>query len=248
MSAVRRFVHTALGHVVWRLPWGPKRMLSAFSRAERGSYYDMLAAAELTERGELRRKYLEHALQEGTHEGIFLGLVRALGAVDRTEAVVADAAFLRDHGIVGSESLFATLGERDFLAFVHVAEADAVEQFHCYLDAGVLSAEAEAALHRILKDEVFHVTYSRQALELYRQRGEGAAVDKAMRKVRWNRLKEAWLRGSRHLGSVVGQLWLTVLYVLAVAPFAVFARLERGGWSAPRIDARPRAVTARSAG
>lgn len=241
-------MHTVLGHFVWRVPWGPKRMLSAFSQAERGSYYDMLAAAELTERGDLRRKYLEHALQEGNHSRMFLDLMKGLGAQDRTEAVLADAAFLKDHGIVGSESLFERLGELDFLAFVYVAENDAVEQFKAYMDAGVLTDETQQALTHILKDEVFHVSYSRAALEGFRQAGRGEEVDKAVRGVRWNRFKEAWLRSSRTMGTVVGQLWLTLLYIFAVTPFAVFARLERGGWHTPRRDPRPLDAAARSAG
>ena len=244
MHPLRKLLLRITSELVWRVPGWPRRLLLSFSQAERGSYYDVLSACELTERRELRRRYLEHALDEGRHAGIFMDMVKQLGGDDRVQAVMADSAYLAAHGVVGQQTLFERKGELGFLAFVTIAEADAEEQFQLYLDRDLPDKHIQDTLRGILRDEVFHKTYSRAALDAY----DAGEVKKAMRAVRWNRLKEGWLNTSRHIGSVVASVWLGLVYLVAVGPFRVFGRLERGGWQAPRPDARPLSVRARSQG
>lgn len=248
MGKLRQTWIGLVSEISWRLPGWPVRLLTGFSQAERGSCYDMLAAVEQTERRELRLKYFRHAMDESRHAGLFLGRARALGGMDRTQAVVADAGYLTEHGIVGGETLIERKGELDFLAFVYVAEADAVEQFKVYLDRELPDPDTRATLQRILKDERFHVSYSRAALEYYRSQGMDREVDRAMSKVRRDRLKEGWLRFSLHVGHFVSNLWLMLMYVLLVGPFRLIARLEGGGWTAPRAGLGDRLRAARSQG
>ncbi len=216
--------------VSWRIPGRPVKILTRFSQAERGSLYDMLAAVEKTTRRELRLKYFRHAMDESRHAGVFLGRARALGGMDRTQAVIADAGYLTRNGIIGSETLFERLGERDFLAFVAVAEADAIEQFQIYLDRELPDPDTRDALSTILKDERFHASYSRAALDVY----DPAAVKKSLSQVRWGRFKEGWLRFSVGMGGVVSAIWLSLIYLVLVGPFALLSRLEPGGWQTPR--------------
>ena len=129
-----------------------------------------------------------------------------------------------------------------------MAEADAVEQFNVYQARELPDPETREMLDRILRDENFHVSYSRAALERFRQEGRGAEVDRAIRQVRTDRLKERWLRFSRDMGAVVSGLWLGLMYVFLVGPFRVFARLEPGGWLSPRRDPRDPLSAARSQG
>ncbi|MFT4979163.1 MAG: rubrerythrin, partial [Myxococcota bacterium] len=199
MGAVRRAWLQVISGLSWRLPHWPQRLLTAFGRAEQGSYYDMLAAAELTDDRRMRRKYLEHALDEIRHCGLFRERVRALGAVSRAQA----ADLLAEHGIVGGETLFERLGELEFMAFVYIAERDAVEQFKVYLARKLPDPGTQAMLEDILRDEVFHVSYSKAALQRFRDAGQGAEVDAALRRVWWRRVREAWLRFSRDLGQAV---------------------------------------------
>lgn len=234
------------GQFAWRLPGGPQRLLTSFSQAERGSFYDMLAAAEQTERRELRRLYIEHALDESRHAGLFIGRVQEMGGSDRTQAVLADSAYLADKGIVGEESLFERLGELRFLAFVHVAEADAVEQFDTYLRLGLPDDETGTMLRGILKDEAFHVSYSRAALEPYIAQGLEGQVRSELRWVRLHRLWEGWKRFSHHIGAFVSSLWLGLLYLLVVGPFSLFERRASGGWKEPPEDRRDPRLAARS--
>ncbi len=239
MGQLRRALLTPVSEIAWRLPGWPRRLLAEFSLAERGSMVDMLAAAQATPRREMRRKYFLHALDEGRHATIFADRVRALspGRADRAEAVIEDAGLLQDHGIVGGQTLFERLGELDFLAFVYVAEADAVEQFGVYLDRNLPDAETSASLRAILKDEAFHVSYSRAECERYRK--DGKPVDQAIRAVRWRRFKEGWMRFTRDFGEWTSGFWLLVLYFVAVGPFRVLARVETGGW---KVVARPGAA------
>lgn len=234
MGRLRRALLGGVSEVAWRLPGWPARLLAEFSLAERGSMVDMLAAAEATTRRDLRRKYFLHALDEGRHAEVFAARARAVGGErrgSRAQAATEDAGLLQSHGIVGGQTLFDRLGEPGFLAFVYVAEADAVEQFDVYLDRGLPDADTRAALTGILRDEAFHVSYARAECERYRR--QGLPVDRMIAGVRWRRVQEAWLRFSRDLGEWVSGFWLLVVYVVAVGPFRLFARLEPGGWQRP---------------
>ncbi len=248
MGRARQLWIAAASEISWRLPGWPVKLMSSFSQTERGSAIDMWAATELTERREMRRKYFLHALDESRHAILFRDRARALGGNDRTRAVFEDAGYLHEQGIVGGQTLFERLGELEFLAFVYVAEADAVEQFDVYQARKLPDLESREMLARILRDEAFHVSYSRMALEGYRKEGRGDEVDAALRQVRWNRIKERWLRFSLNMGSVVSGIWLNLMYALVIGPFRLFARLEPGGWLSPRRDPRSPIQIARSQG
>lgn len=249
VGRLRRWGLVAASEVAWRLPGWPRRFYASFRDSEAGSAVDMLAACELTSRRDLRRKYFRHALDETRHAGIFQARAEANGGGrDRARAALVDAGTLQRHGIVEGRTMFERLGELEFLAFVHVAENDAVEQFNVYRDRRLPDPESWEALGHILKDEHFHVSYSRQELDRWRKEGRGGEVDAALSRVRWRRLKEAWLRFSRGVGLVMGSAWLLAVYAVIVAPFRLVARLDRGGWQAPAADPRPLAVAARSQG
>jgi hypothetical protein len=249
MGRLRKLAIGVASEVAWRLPGWPVRFLRSFSESERGSAVDMLAAAELTERADLRRKYFLHALDETRHAGLFRDRAAALGGgEDRVRAALDDAGTLQRHGIVNGRTMFERLGELEFLAFVYVAEADAVEQFDVYRARRLPDAATIDTLGDILKDEAFHVSYSRNELERWRKQGRGAEVDAAVRRVRWNRLKEAWLRFTRDVGTAVASVWLGLVYVLVVGPFRLFARVEPGGWQPVATDPRDRLAAARSQG
>jgi hypothetical protein len=244
MGFFRRTTIGLLSEVSWRLPGWPVKLLTAFSQSERGSAYDVLYAIEHTDRRDLRLRYFRHAMDEARHAGVFVQRAQALGGADRTLAVLGDAGYLSSHGIIGNETLFERYGEMGFLAFVYVAEADAVEQFKVYIDRQLPDEDTLSVLHGILKDERFHVSYSRAALKHY----DPAAVKRAIFKIRLDRFKERWLRGSIHIGHAVNSIWLSLMYLLVVAPFRAVARLDGGGFQAPRPQQLSGLAAARSQG
>ena len=122
--------------------------------------------------------------------------------------------------------MFERLGEVEFLAFVTDAEARGLEQFNVYINSSQTDAQTKAALKDIARDEHFHMSYSKAALEKY-----GADQKEAiLRKVVWRRYKEAWLRFGNIMGIVMSKIWLTLLYFIVVTPFRIFARKEKAGW------------------
>ena len=247
MGRLRQAALTVASEIAWRLPGWPARFAASFADSERASCVDMLAAAEHTERADLRRKYFIHALDESRHAGLFLARCVALGGgKDRARAALDDSGALQRHGTVEGKSMFERLGELEFLAFVWVAEADAVEQFGVYLDRELPDPDTRATLQTILKDEHFHVSYSNQELERFRKQGRDHDVTWALRRVRGNRLLEAWLRFSRDFGAVVTALWLCAAYALVLGPFRLVARPERGGWQAVAVSRGPSVASARS--
>ncbi len=249
MGSLRRAWIAVSGEVAWRLPGWPLRFVRSFRDTERASALDMLAAAETTPRRDLRRKYFLHALDERRHAAVFHARAEALGARDdRADAAMADSGVVHHHGMVEGRTLFERLGELPFLAFVHVAERDAVEQFDVYLRRGLPDAETCEALRGILKDEHFHVSYSRAELTRAGEAGRGREVTAALRRVRLDRVRQGWLRASHALGTAMARVWLGVVYVLGVGPLRPFARLERGGWHIPATDPRPPGIAARAQG
>jgi hypothetical protein len=213
------------GFYSWSRDKGRANLMSKFAATERGSAYDMLSAIESTERREMRRKYLEHALDEARHARLFRKRALDLG-VPREQAALVDVGYLGDHGIIAGQTLFERLGEIEFLAFVFDAETRGLEQFNVYLASSNTDKLTREALTGIAKDEHFHMTYSRAALEKY-----GATEkDKILRRVVWRRYKEAWLRFGNVVGIVVSRIWLLLIYFIIVAPFRLLARKEKEGW------------------
>lgn len=231
MGLFRRAWLTVVSEVAWRIPGRPQRLLAAFALAERGSMLDMLSAVELTERRGLRKLYFRHALDEARHAALFAGRVRALGAIGRAEAAIEDSGQLVEAGVVAGTTLFERLGEEEFLSFVYVAEADAVEQFEVLLARRLPDPETAATLHRILKDEHFHVSYARTEVE--RAAAAGRPMRRSMALHRWRRVGQAWLRFSSDFGALMGGFWLGLAYVVGVGPFRLLGRLEPGGWQRP---------------
>ncbi len=215
-----------LSWLVWRLiPGRGAVKLAEFSFTELGSGLDMLAAVEETPRREMRARYFQHALDELRHSELFRNRARAVGGSGgRAEAVLDDLGYIDSHGIRGKTSLFQQLGEREFLAFVWVAESRAAQQFGVYIDLLGTDPSTKEMFNNIARDERFHIAYSRAELDRMIAEGEGRAASWAVLRVRVRRLGEAWLRFSRVLGDVMSGLWLGIIYFIGVGPFAWLAR------------------------
>ena len=231
MGPLEKIYVTSVSWLLWKFPKRAARLLAKFSQAERGSAYDMLAAVEMTKRRDLRRKYLEHALDEAQHSRMFKSRALALG-VSREERALIDIGYLSDHGIVGGETLFERMGELQFWAFVHIAEKRGLDHFNMYRANRFPDPQTIAVLDQIVKDETFHMTYSLKELENHAKKGknEEKEVKQALRSVRWQRLKEAWLRFGHGIGNVMTTFWMLLLYVFVVSPFSLLAKPEAKGW------------------
>lgn len=213
-----------LNPLVWRRPAHVARKLHGFALAEHGSMLDLRLAARLTDSPERAAAYLRHADDETRHAQMFGKRAKQLAREAGLEALPPVRA--------DTEQLFLELGELDFLAFVHVGEARAIEQFDTYVDYFQTHArERELGLFQtILVDERRHAAYTHALLlELA---GSEAAASKALRRVRRWEAWRTWLRSGRFLAERVYVLTMLIVYLLA-APLGLlvrWARPIRAGW------------------
>jgi hypothetical protein len=125
--------------------------------------------------------------------------------------------------------------ERDrdgpLLAFLHLSESAAARQFAVYGRAVGDDAETREVFRTILKDEAFHMTYTRQELGRVAGRKRGWLLWRA----RLGRLWKGYLRLAAGLGDLIGSVVLTLQYFVLLPAFAWLAkraaRREPAGWT-----------------
>jgi rubrerythrin len=222
---------------VWRDPVRRGHRLLRFAEVEADGGRDLARAAELTADPRLRGLYLRHALDEQRHADLF----RRRGA-----------ALLREHsGAAGWQPDWLAPGERGLddvsverdrdaplLAFLHLSERAAAHGFGTYREAVAGDDETQAMFARILRDENFHMTYTRAELARIAPQNQGWVLWKA----RLGRLWKGYLRFAVALGSLFGAILLTLQYFVLIPPFAWVAkraaRREPQGWVEVGGDAR----------
>jgi hypothetical protein len=213
-----------LNPVVWRRPGHVARKLHGFALAEHGSMLDLRLAARLTDSPTRAAAYLRHADDETRHAQMFGKRARQIAR----EAGLAPLGPVR----ADTERLFVNLGELDFLAFVHVGEARAIEQFDTYVEYfEAHGRERDANLFTtVLVDERRHAAYTLALLvELA---GGQPQARQAMRRVRRWEAWRTWLRSGRFLAERAYVLTMLLVYALA-APLGLLVRWVRPirrGW------------------
>ncbi|MEO8704460.1 MAG: ferritin-like domain-containing protein [Kofleriaceae bacterium] len=212
---IRRGLLRLVTPIVWRVPGHGARKLHGFARAEQGSRIDLLQAAQRTGSLARRAQYLRHALDETRHASMFWRRGNELAR--------------RPSGppIADTENLFETLGERRFLAFVHLGERRGREQFELYARHFGKRGDArtEALFGAILIDEHHHEDYTR-ALLVELCGGEAGARRELRRATLWDAWR-TWRRAGRGLAGALYTLVMTVIY-LVIGPIAALGlRLRR---------------------
>jgi len=223
---------------VWSDPDRRIRKLLLFGEVETDGGRDILRAAEITPDPLLRRLYLEHAIDELHHGDLFRERGQALQRARRT----APRTFFNGTPLPGGHGLddLRVEDESDpqLLAFLHVAEKAAAGRFEIYRDCVADDPETRAIFEEILRDEVFHMNYTYKQLTR-------VAPDQYKRHVWHARAKRIWnryLRVAAALAALFGNVSLTILYFVVLAPFSWFAkrsaRREPVGWSPIRREGR----------
>lgn len=187
-------ISDALTRVLCRLTWRDRAArFSTFARAELSSRYDLLAAANLSQNPSLAADFLRHASDEQRHARLFHHRARELGATGPLRA---------DY-----EHLYETLGEADFLVFVHRGEARAIRQFNVWR-AWLGPCRDSAAIDAVLPDEQRHSDYT----------GAASTTLPKGPVLRWE-AKRTWMRAGGRLSGTVYTVLVTLLY-LSLAPLA----------------------------
>lgn len=216
---------------VWRDPVRRGHRLLRFAEVEADGGRDLARAAELTPDPRLRGLYLRHALDEQRHAEMF----RKRGS-ELLRAHRGQAGWQPDWLAPGERGLDDVSVERGrdapLLAFLHLSERAAAIGFGTYRNAVAGDAETQAMFARILRDEAFHMNYTRHELGRVAPTKQGWLLWKA----RLGRLWKGYLRFAVALGSLMGGVLLTLQYFILLPPFAWAAkraeRRERPGWIA----------------
>jgi hypothetical protein len=222
---------------VWRDVDRRARKLIHFAETEAEGGRHIAHAAELTSDPLLRRLFLRHALDEERHAALFRGRGLALRGARKTRGqrgatVGFDADWLAP-GERGLDRLqVSEMSEPALLAFLHLSEKAAAERFALYGQMLDDDPETRAVFGDVLRDEVFHMTYTRTQL--------GRVAPVRNRQVLWRaragRLWRAYLRVAGGLAGLLGGVVLTVQYFLLLPWFALAAqraaRREQVGWHA----------------
>jgi len=209
---------------VWRDPVRRGHRLLRFAEVEADGGRDIARAAELTPDPRLRGLYLRHALDEQRHADLF----RRRGA-ELLRANSGKAGWQPDWLAPGERGLDDVSVEsgRDasLLAFLHLSERSAAIGFGTYRDAVAGDPETQGMFARILRDEAFHMNYTRHELGRIAPQKQGWILWKA----RLGRLWKGYLRFAVWLGSLMGGVLLTLQYFILLPPFA---------WAAKRAEKR----------
>lgn len=215
------------------------RKLITFAATEADGGRDLSRAAELTPDPVLRRLFLRHARDEQRHAELFLARGRAILAGLGPERSAAFEANFVSPGERGLDDV--TVDGRPaagLLAFLHLSEKAAAGRFAVYREV-IADEETCEVFRRVLRDEVFHVSYTRSQLE--------RVVPGRHRRHLWlarlARLWKGWLRIATAVAGVLGTLVLLAEYFVLLPPFALLAkrsaRREHPGWT---VRAPPRGL------
>lgn len=223
---------------VWNDPVRRGYRLLRFAEVEADGGRDLARAAELTPDAKLRRLYLRHAADEQRHAEMFRRRGTELLRAHRRSG---DAGWQPDWLAPGERGLDDVTveagGDAPLLAFLHLSEAAAARSFGVYHRAVGGDGETRDVFGRILKDETFHMTYTRHELGRIAPRKQGWLLWKA----RLGRLWKGYLRFAVALAGLMGGIILTLQYFILLPAFAWgakrAARREPQGW-APARDKR----------
>ena len=212
---VRLFFARLMRPLRWRSAKSTSRMLLAFARAERSSFYDMMEAANSTADLPRKAQYIAHAVDEARHAKMF-----TLRGLELDPSRAADPSLFHSD----FEHLFTRLGEARFMAFVHLGERRGRAQMKLYRDelqalegSPRADPKTRALLDAVMKDETRHESYS---LALTRTLGGSLAGARA-----WE-LKRGWLRAGAAVTGLVFTVVTSLLYLL-LFPLALLEKARR---------------------
>jgi len=244
----------ARSRAVWADPARTLLTLESFARTEADGGRDIAMAARRVTDAELRRHLARHAEDEARHAELFRQRVeelRSAGGAQLAAASAAGADVAGDpaydlsrgrpahevdaHGFL-TLGLLDELGEVSYVAMLHVAEERAARLFRVHADLTRGDPATHAIFEAILRDEQYHVAWTRATLDGWREQGRTDEVKRALNDARASRAWDAWKRLGARSAATFGRAVLLVLYFTVLLPFALVARAgrERGGWRAPR--------------
>jgi hypothetical protein len=215
----------SLRHPLQRWVWKDEarrgRRLLRFAEVEADGGRDLVRASELTPDPRLRRLYLHHALDESRHADIFHR--RGIELLKSSRAGNGDLPYMAwmTPGERGLDDVEVERQKDDsLLAFLHLSEKAATREFVIYRDAVGDDAATRDVFDRVLRDEEFHMNYTRRELARISPERQRLLIWRG----RLGRIWKGYLRLAVGLASIIGSLMLTLQYFVLLPPFAWAAK------------------------
>jgi rubrerythrin len=217
---------------IWSRPGLRARNLLRFAETEADGGRDLVRAAEMTGDPILRRLFIFHANDERRHAELFRqrgvavlrGLPRSPRSGPRGDWLVPGERGLDDLRVDADS-------DAGLLAFLHLSEKSAAEDFATYRDLLADDPATRAVFEEILRDETFHMNYTLAQLKRVAPRHRGWLLWRA----RLGRLWKGYLRIASALAGLISGVLLTALYFVLLPSFAWFAKRARRrepiGWT-----------------
>lgn len=232
----------------WSDPVRKVRSLESFAQTEEDSGWDLLAAAKQISDPELREHMQRHAADEARHARLFQARAAELRAELSHGSPSGEAPDRpydmsrgRRRGDVNAHGFFTAglmgeLGVVDYLTMLHVAEQRAADLFLVHRALNRADPSTVAVFDAVLRDERYHIAYTRRFLDRWTEEGRGGEVRRGLKAARSSRLLAGWKRLGVRSGSGFGRALLFAMYWTLLLPFGLLARLtkEPAGWHAPR--------------
>jgi len=223
---------------IWSDPGRRARKLLSFAAVEADGGRDLVRAAELTRDPLLRRLYLAHALDECRHARLFRG--RGVELLNDHPPNSGNSIYQADWLAPGERGLDDLQVERehdgDLLAFLHLSERAAARSFAQYRDALPNDPATREVFEKVLRDEEFHMNYTRAQLSRIEPEKQRLYIWRA----RLSRLWKGYLRLAMALAGMISGVVLRVIYFVVLPPFAFLAkrsaREETDGWFVMRAE------------
>jgi hypothetical protein len=212
---------------VWADAHRRAHKLLRFAETEADGGRDLARAAELTQDALLRRLYLRHATDEARHAAAFRARGSAMLASLSRRGAGVQANWLAP-GERGLDDLRVDR-EKDatLLAFLHLSERAAAMRFAAYRDVLGADPDTREVFETILRDEAFHMNYTRKQLERVAPKKQGLRLWLA----RLHRVFKLYLRFAAAFAGVMGAVVLAIQYFTVLPIFA---------WAARRAERRAR--------
>ena len=239
---------------VWSDPYRKYRTLLSFSETEEDGGKDLVRAGRRVSDPDLRKHIERHSIDEVRHADLFRRRAAEvasehnipIGGTDGGSDKRYDLAGARKgvdvdaHGFMNA-GLIDELGELEYVAMVHVAECKAAELFAVYRDLNADDPATRDVFEEILRDEKYHVAYTKTFLDKWRKQGRGAEIDKALKKAKGSRLMGAWRALGLRSAAGIAHVLLFVCYWTLLAPFGLLAKRPSAQqhWHAPKLARTP---------
>lgn len=229
---------------VWADPVRKVRTLEGFSQTETDGGRDIKATARRVRDPKLHSHFQRHAAEELHHGDLFRRRAAELRAqLPETGPRRAESDRLYDlsrdhpegetdaHGFFTAD-VFDDHGEVAYVAMLHIAEKRAASLFRVHRDLNRHDPATCEIFEEILRDELYHVSYTGMFLKEWRKAGRSHDVREALRLARGSRFWGAWKRAGARAGAAFGHVVMLVAYFTVVVPFGLLSRrtTTRAGW------------------